>query len=280
MKKLFTVSAFCFAACMANAQVRMPQPSSNQHIKQEFGQGTVELNYSRPSAKGRAIYGNLVPYGKLWRTGANAATRISFNEPVQINGKNIDTGSYALYAIPGENEWTLIINKGFKNSGTSGYTESDDVVRVNVKPVKMNHAVETFTIQFANVEAMKMDIQIMWDKTMVTLPITTDFTSKLRAEIEEAMNGEKKPYWQAAQFYNDYDKNYPKALENVNKVLESNDKAFWVWLFKARIQEKMGDYAGAITSAEKSLALATEAKNDDYIKMNKELIAEAKKKIK
>ncbi len=280
MKKLFTVSAFCLAALAVDAQVRMPQPSSNQHIKQEFGQGMIELNYSRPSAKGRAVYGNLVPYGKLWRTGANAATRISFNEPVQINGKNIDTGSYALYTIPGESEWTIILNKGYKNSGTSGYTESDDVVRFNVKPTKIQTPVETFTIQFANVEAMKIDVQIAWEKTMVSFPIATNFTDKLRAEIEEALKGEKKPYWQAAQFYNDYDKNYAKALENVNKVLESNDKAFWVWLFKARVQEKMGDYVGAISSAEKSLALATEAKNDDYIKMNKELIAEAKKKMK
>lgn len=280
MKRIFTVAMFVCAAYTMQAQVRMPQPSSTQTIKQEFGQGEIELNYSRPNMKGREIYGSLVPYGKLWRTGANAATRLTFTERVQIDGKNVEPGSYALYTIPGEAEWTIILNKGFKNSGTNGYTETDDVVRFKVKPKKMNDAVESFTIAFANVQNTQIDIQIMWGKTLVTFPIKTEFTAKLRKEIEEALRGEKPPYWQAAQFYFDYDKDYAKALENVNGQLAQNDKAFWVWHFKAKVQYEMKDYNGAIESASKSLEMAKEAKNDDYVKMNSELIANAKKNIK
>lgn len=280
MKRIFTVAIFCCVALTTSAQVRMPQPSSNQTVKQEFGQGEIELNYSRPNVKGREIYGKLVPYGKLWRTGANSATRITFSDPVQVDGKNIEPGSYALYSIPGESEWTIILNKGFKNSGTNGYTESDDVVRLKVKTQKMQDAVESFTIAFANVQNNQIDVQIIWGKTLVAFPIKTEFTAKLRTEIEAALKGEKPPYWQAAQFYYDYDKNYPKALENVNAVLATNDKAFWVWHFKAKVQNEMKDYKGAIESAEKSMELAKAASNDDYVKMNADLIANAKKNIK
>lgn len=280
MKRIFTVAMFVCAAFSTQAQVKMPQPSSNQTVKQEFGQGEIELNYSRPNMKGRSLYGSLVPYGKLWRTGANSATRLTFTDPVQISGKNVVPGSYALYTIPGEKEWEIIINKGFKNSGTSGYTEADDVVRFKVSPKKMQSAVESFTIAFANVQNTSIDVQIMWGTTLVEFPIKTEFTAKLRGEIEEALKGEKPPYWQAAQFYYEYDKDYKKALESVNGQLAQNDKAFWVWHFKAKVQYEMKDYQGAIESAQRSMDMAKEAKNDDYVKMNADLIANAKKNMK
>jgi Protein of unknown function (DUF2911) len=279
MKKLFitciaTASLFLLTV---NAQVKMPAPSPTQTIKQDFGIGSIELTYSRPSAKGRKVFGDLVPFGKLWRTGANAATKIYFSEPVEINGKKIDTGTYVLYSIPGEENWEVIINKGLTNSGIVGYKESEDVTRFQVVPTKTKTLVETMTMQFANIKAESCELELMWEKKLISIPIATNIKEKVRAQIDAAMVTEKKPYWQAAQFYNEYDKNLPKALENISKAIEGNDKAFWMWIYKAKIQKEMGDVAGALESSKTSLTLAKEAKNDDYVKMNEALQKELKK---
>ncbi len=278
MKKLFIAATVAGALCIscAVAQVKMPAPSPVQTIKQDFGMGSIELTYSRPGAKGRKVFGDLVPNTKLWRTGANAATKIVFTDPVEIGGKKIDSGTYVLYTIPDEESWEIIINKGLKNWGTDGYKESEDVVRFAITPVKTKTAVETFTMQFANIKAESCDLEIIWEKKSVSIPILTDIKEKVRAQIDAAMQTDKKPYWQAAQFYNEYDKNLPKALENISKAIEENKKAFWMLLYKAKIQKEMGDIAGALVSSKASTELAKEAKNDDYVKMNEALQKELK----
>lgn len=277
MKKILlsalAVTGYSFL-CMA--QVKMPAPSPTQTIKQDFAIGRIELSYSRPSAKGRKIFGNLVPYNALWRTGANAATRIVFSDPVEIGGKKLDSGTYVLYTIPGIDWWEVIVNNGINNWGTDGYKETEDVIRFKVLPVKTKPRLETFTMAFSDVKPETCSLEIKWDRTTVSIPIVANIRNKIRAQIEAAMKGDKKPYWQAAQFYHEYDKQLPKALENVTRAIEGNDKAFWMWIYKAKIQQEMGDKAGAMASSKKSLELATEAKNNDYIKMNKDLLKSLK----
>jgi Protein of unknown function (DUF2911) len=278
MKK-FIIAASVFMLlhfCTVQAQIKMPASSPTQTIKQDFGIGSIELTYSRPSAKGRKVFGDLVPAGKLWRTGANAATRISFSDPVEVGGKKLDSGTYVLYTIPNEDSWEVILNKGLKNSGVDSYKESEDVVRFKTEPVKTKSSVETFTMQFADIKAESCVLQLLWENKIVNIPITTDIKEKVKAQIEAAMLTDNKPYWQAAQFYNEYDKNLPKALENVSKAIEGNQKAFWMYLYKARIQKEMGDNAGALASSTTSLALAKEANNNDYIRMNEKLQKEIK----
>jgi hypothetical protein len=271
MKKiLFACALFC-AASITNAQVKMPAPSPTQKIKQDFALGSVELTYSRPSIKGRKIFGDLVPFGKVWRTGANSATLIKFNDAVEIAGKKIDTGSYALYTIPNEGSWEIIINKGTTNWGTNGYTDSGDVVRFKVPSMKMATAVETFTMQFANIKPESCELHIMWDKTAIAIPITALIKDRMRASVEKGMMGEKKAYWSAAQFYFEYDKNNTKALEAIKGAVETDPKAFWMWLYKAKIEKEMGDKAAAMASSKTSLELAKAEKNDDYVKMNQDL---------
>jgi len=276
MKNLFFSVLCLFISIGMNAQVKMPAPSPTQTIKQDFAMGNIELTYSRPAAKGRKVFGDLVPFNKLWRTGANGATIIKFSDPVEIKGKKVDTGSYALYTIPGTESWEIILNKGIKNWGVDGYKESEDVIRIMVEPMKMKTKSESFTMQFADVKPESCELHIMWEKTAIAIPITASIREKVKAQIEAAMQTEKKPYWQAAQFYNEYEKNSAKALEYASKAVEANPKAFWMWLYKARIQKDMGDKAGALVSAQKSLELATAEKNDDYIKMNEELIKKLK----
>ena len=279
MKKLLIITTLltCFFLNRSIAQVKFPAPSPIQTIKQDFGMGNIELTYSRPSAKGRKIFGDIVPMDKLWRTGANGATKISFASPVEMGGKKIDTGTYVLYTIPGEKTWEVIINKGLKNWGVDGYKESEDVVRFKVAVTNTTLNTETLTMQFANVKAESCDLQLMWEKKAISIPITTSVKEKIREQLNAAMLSDKKPYWQAAQFYNEFDKNLGKALENISKATEENPKAFYMFLYKAKIEKDMGKKAAALETSKISLALSKEAKNDDYVRMNEQLQKELKK---
>lgn len=260
-----------------NAQVKLPAPSPQQNIKQNFGLGTIEIIYSRPSAKGRRVFGDLVSYNQLWRTGANEATRITFTSAVELYEKKIDSGTYVLYCIPNKDTWEIILNKGLKNWGTDGYNENEDVIRFKIEPDKSKTVVETFTIQFSDIEPASCIMELVWEKTIIKIPITADINEKMQQQINAAMQTDKKPYWEAAQFYFEYDRNLIKALENINKALEANNKAYWMYLYKANIQKEMGDNTGALNSSSISIELATKASNNDYIKMNKELQKELKK---
>lgn len=276
MKKIFSsvfIACFLFAATVNAQQVTMPAPSPVQTIKQAFGLGSVELTYSRPNAKGRKVFGDLVPFGQLWRTGANAATRIRFTESVEMGGKKIDTGSYVFYAIPNATEWEIVINKGLTNWGIDGYKEADDVVRFKVPAMPLGMHVETFTMQFGNIAPESCDLMIYWEKTMVAVNIKTSIKEKVKAQIERNLGGLN---WQAAQFYFEYEKNNAKALEAINNAIGGNPKAFWMWHYKARIQKEMGDKKGAKETALKSIELARDAKNDDYVRLNEKLIADLK----
>lgn len=278
MKKTLLAAAL-LSSVMGFAQIRMPQPSTTQKISQDFGMGKIELTYSRPNIKGRAMLkenSELVPLNQLWRTGANAATRIHFSDKVTMGGTTLDTGAYVLYTVPGVDYWEVVVNKGLNNWGTDGYKQSEDVVRFKVKAAKTNSNTETFTFQFANVEAESIDLQLSWGKVAVSIPISTNVKDRLRAQVESALSAEKvnpNVYQAAANFYYEWDKNYAKALQYVNKATEANSKAFWLFLLTAKIQKDMGQKADAKASAEKCISIATEAKNADYVRMAKELIS-------
>lgn len=257
--------------------LKMPQASSSQTLTQAFGLGTVTISYSRPNVKGRKIFGGLEPYDAVWRTGANSATTIAFTEAVKIEGKDLAAGEYGLFTIPGQNEWTIIINKGAKQWGAYEYKESDDVLRVKVKAAKLKDKVETFTIQLADVYPTSARLLLTWENTAVSVGLSTDVDTKVMAGIDEAMKGEKKPYFQAAQYYLENGKDLNKALEWMNAADADNTKAPWVKLWKARLQLKMGDKKAAAKTAEEGLKIATEIKNPEYIRLNSALMAEAKK---
>ena len=267
---IFTISGF--------TQVKMPAPSPTQFIKQDFGLSSIELTYSRPALKGRKVFGGIVPYDSLWRTGANAATKITFNDAVEILGHKVEAGSYAIYTIPRKNgEWTFILNKGSNNSGVSGYKESEDVFRENIKTNKIAPKIETFTIQFKDIARDNCLLSLMWDNVSLNVPIKQNINDKIRAQLESALSSDKKPYWQAAQFYNEYDNNKAKALEMVNAALaQTNKPAFYMVYYKAKIQKDLGDKQGAIATAQQSLQLAREANSSDYVSLNEKLIKELK----
>lgn len=257
--------------------LKMPQASSAQTISQNFGLGKITLSYSRPNTKGRKIFGGMEPYGTVWRTGANSATIISFSEPVKFGGKEIPAGEYGLFTIPGTSEWTVILNKSAKQWGAYEYKEADDILRIKVKPAQLKEKVETFTIQFTEVYPTKAKLQLLWENTAISVDLATDIDGTVMAGIDEAMKGEKKPYFQAAQYYFENGKDLNKAMEWMNAADANNTTQPWVKLWKGRVQLKMGDKAGAAKTAEEGLKIATEIKNAEYIRLTTALMAEAKK---
>ena len=270
MKKvLFAV--FCFIALTSSAQLKTPAPSSTQTIKQDFGLSSIELTYSRPNIRGRKIFGDLVPYGKLWRTGANAPTRIKFGDDVTVGGQAVKAGEYALYTIPNADEWEIILSKGFE--GVSEYKKEEDVARFKVKPIVMPVPAETFTMQFMNVGASSADLNIRWDKTVVAIPIKTDIDTKVMNQINDILIKDNRPYYQAAVYYSDNGKDLNQAIKWFDKAIEQNPDAYYMYYQKANTLVKLGRKDEAKQAAQKSMALAREQKNDDYVTLNEKLIA-------
>lgn len=276
MKKLFLSAVAICGLLIAEAQLKTPAPSPAQTIKQEFGVSTVELSYSRPAMKGRKIFGDLVPFGNVWRTGANQATVLTFGDDVTIGGTKIKAGKYGLLSIPEKNNWTLIITKQLDVTSPSAYKQDQDVVRTVVKTNSMDESMENFTIQFANIKSNSCELHIMWDKTAVALPITTDVETKVMAQIDQLMNKDNRPYFNAAMYYMDNGKDLNQALAWFDKAVEAQPTAFWIHHQRANCLAKLGKKAEAKTAAEKSKELATAAKNNDYVELNNKLLAELK----
>jgi len=278
MKKiaiLFTAVMCSLITLNADAQLLMPQSSSSQTLIQEFGMGKVSVKYSRPNIKGRSISADLAPYGEVWRTGANDATVITFTDAVTLEGNPVYAGEYALFTIPGKDEWTIILNKESKQWGAYSYKQTEDVLRFKVKTAKLKDKVETFTITFNDVTTSTARLDLIWGKIRVPVNITTDSDSKVMAGIDEAMKGEKKPYYPAAIYYFENGKDLNKALEWISMAEASDQKAPWFKYQKARIQLKMGDKAGAAQTAKAGIEAAKAMNNAEYIRLNGKILADA-----
>ncbi len=254
-------------------QIQFPAPSPACTIKQRVGLTDIEVVYSRPSMKGRQIFGGLVPYNVVWRTGANAATKISFSTAVKLNGTEIAAGSYALYTIPGENRWTIILNKGVGKSGTQ-YDEKEDVTRFEATPMELpDTRIETFTIEFNHIRDDSAVITLVWEKTVVPVRLELDLMNKLVPEIEKVMSAPdgRKPYYQAAMFYYDHGLDLQKASKWIDAAIAERE-AYYVVHLKAKILAKLGDKQAAIAAAKRSTELAEQAKDRGYVKLNQDLI--------
>ena len=274
MKKFLTIlflSGLLFF--QANSQdLNLPAPSPTAYLKQNFALSSVEVSYSRPSIKGRVIFGDLVPYGKVWRTGANQATTITFGEDVTVGGKPITAGKYGLLTIPGATDWTVIITKQLDVTSPAAYKEAEDVARFSVPVENMPITVETFMIAFDNITASEMNMLLIWDKSAVIVPIKAEVDKKVMAQINDLMNKDNRPYFGAAMYYMQSGKDLNKSLEWFDKAIAQTPDGFWIYHQKANAQAKLGKKKEAIATAEKSIELAKKAKNDDYVALNEKLI--------
>lgn len=284
MKKILIAGAFMFTFMVSSAQVRTPQASPSAKIEQTVGLTEVKVEYSRPSAKGRSVYGELVPFGKLWRTGANGNTIISFSEDVTISGKKLPRGEYALFTLPKADSWDVIFYADTNNWGLpEKWDDKKEVLRATVKPEFLGRNVETFTIGINNLDNDYGFLEIAWEKTMIALKFEVPTKQTAIKSIEVAMAGPSaNDYFAAAQYYYQSNADQNKALEWMNKAIAQTpagqDAPFYYLRQKSLIQAKLGDKKGAIETAKLSLAASEKANNSDYVKMNKDSISEWSKR--
>lgn len=273
------VAAGLWAQTPAAPKLEFPAPSPSATLKQRVGITDIEVVYSRPSMRGRKIFGGLEPYGSVWRTGANSATKVTFSTPVKFGGTEVPAGSYALFSVPGKNEWQVILNQapGQWQWGSYSYKPENDVAKVTVKPIRLDKPVETFAIGISDIKQDSALLYLTWENVKVPVEIDVDVKAKLVPQIEAAMAGDgKKPYFQAAMFYYENDLDLDLALEWMDAGLAENPKAFWMLYRKGLILEKMGDTEKARAAAEKSLELANEQQGgikEEYVRLNNALLA-------
>lgn len=264
----------------AQAQIDMPQASPRAILQTKVGLTDVTVDYSRPGLKGRdkKIFGDLIPYGEVWRTGANESSKVTFKDSVKIDGKVLPAGTYALYTIPGANEWTVIFSNNTELWGDNGYQQSDDALRVNVKPQTIPYPKETFTIDFAEYTNNGANLTITWDNTQVVVPVEAEVDSKVMAQISEKLQAKEVAPWtyfQAANYYFQNKKDMNQALQWINTALQGQEH-FVFYNVQSKILAEMKQFKEAIKAAEKSKELAQKENNRDYVKMNEELIARYK----
>jgi len=275
-KILFSLLAAFTVSNIDAQQLNTPQPSPTANIKQNFALSSIEISYSRPGMKGRKIFGDLVPYGKVWRTGANNATTISFGEEVMIDGKKVPAGKYGLLTIPGADKWIVIISKQTDVTAPAAYKQDQDVLRVTVAPFTLPFPIESFSINIGDLKSNSCVLSLMWDNVYVPVPITVDVESKVMAQIKSSMEEDNRPYFNAAMYYMENGKDLNKALEWLTKAESQNSEAFWVVYQKANCLAKLGKKQEAIAAANKSKEMATKAKSDDYVALNDKLLATLK----
>jgi len=255
--------------------MKIPAASPGQRIEQDFGLGAISVKYYRPNTKGRKIFNGMEPYGIVWRTGANNATVITTTDTVTVEGSTLAPGTYSLFSIPGADEWTIIFSKNPNQWGAYAYDEKQDVLRVKVKPAKLQSKIETLTIQFADVHEEDCLLQILWENTGVNVHLHTNVVDRIAANIQEAMKGEKKPYYMGAIWYYNHNRNLPQALAWMQEADKASPNAYNMKYWLGRLYLKTGDKAAAIASAKEGLKLATDEKNAEYIRLNIEVLHDA-----
>lgn len=281
MIRFIVAIAVFIASLSVEAQIRVPQASPKSTLIQKVGLTDVEIEYSRPSAKGRVIFGDLVPFGKVWRTGANANTTISFSEDVVINGVTLQKGKYALYTNPKADQWEIIFYSDTNNWGNpEKWDESKVALKATAKTELLNRNVETFTIGINNTDSNFANLEFSWEKTLVALKFEVPTQKAALESIDKVLAGPSAvDYYNAAQYYFASNVDLNKALTYANKAYEMHDKKpYWYSRLKSQIQAKLGDKKGALETAKASLEAAKAANNADYVKLNEDSIKEWSKK--
>ena len=252
-------------------KIEFPAASQRSVVKQRVGLTDVEVDYSRPNKNDREIFGGLVPYGTLWRTGANAVTKIKFSDAVTLGDKEIPAGEYALFTIPTANEWTIIVSKDAKVQSTADYKQENDAARITAKPEPLR-SLETFTIGLADVKGASATLNFLWDKTRVPVKLTTDDVEQVSKQLDAAASGttplDPRTAYQAAAFYYDNNKDMKQAAKWIDQALEKNPDAYFMHYKKAQIQAKLGNKKEATASAQKTIDILKKDKAPDESAIN------------
>jgi tetratricopeptide (TPR) repeat protein len=266
---VFVAGTLLSGNLLAADEKKIEFPGASQHsvVKQRVGLTDVEVDYSRPNKNGREIFGGLVPYGKLWRTGANAVTKIKFSRAVTLGGKEIPAGEYALFTIPTANEWTIILSKDAKVQSAADYKQENDAARITATPEPLPIAIETFTIALNDVKGASATLDFLWDKTRVPVKLTTDDVEQVSKQLDAAVSAgtalDPRTAYQAAAFYYDNNKDMNQASKWIDQALEKNPDAYFMHYKKAQIQAKLGNKKEATVSAQKAIDILKKDKTPD-----------------
>ncbi len=276
-KSLLTLALTAIFAGTAMAQINTPAASPAAMVAQTVGLTKVTVDYARPALKGRKMFGDQVPYGKVWRTGANRTTKLTLSDDIMMGGKLVPAGSYGLFTVPDKGEWTIVINKDAVGPGAFAYKVENDVLRFTVKSQTVP-ATEFFTIEFSDFTPTTANLVLRWETTQVKIPLMNDPDERIMAQIEEqTAAAEVKPgvYFAAADYYYQTNRDLKQALEWANKVV-ADDQKYWTYYLRAKIEQKLGTCPAAKTDAMLSLDMAKKAGDDAYVKNNERLLAECK----
>ena len=271
MNRLILLFLCCATSLTLQAQIESPQPSPKAKVMQTVGLTDITLEYSRPAMRDRAIFGSLVPFGELWRTGANENTKITFSDDVTVGGAKLAAGSYAIYSKPGNDQWEVIFYSNTDNWGTpQDWDENLVAATVMAKPVTTADKQQNFAIEINNLEMNGADLEIKWDQTMVSVPLEVPTDEKTLQSINRIMSGPSAgDYYSAATFYMESGKDMNQAYDWINKAVEKNPNAYWMWRSKSLMEAQMGNKDKAIASAKRSMELAAAAPNPDYVRLNR-----------
>lgn len=280
----FVLGSLLPGSLRAADEKKIDFPAASQHsvVKQRVGLTDIEVDYSRPNKNDREIFGGLVPYGKLWRTGANAVTKIKFSKPVTLGGKEIPAGEYALFTIPTADEWTIIVSKDAKVQSAADYKQENDAARITAKPETNPNTIETFTIGLGDVKGASATLNFFWDKTRVPVKLTTNDVEQVSKELEAAAAGttplDPRTAYQAAAFYYDNNKDTNQAAKWIDQAVAKNPDAYFMHYKRAQIQAKLGNKKEAAASAQKAIDILKKAKvpDDSAIKNAQQIIDSSK----
>ena len=267
---------FLIMALQGAAQITHPKASPFSIVEQEVGLSKITVQYSRPAVKGRTVFGQLVPYGRIWRVGANESTKISFDTDVKVLGNSLAKGTYALYAFPQEETWEIVFHNNTTHwgDGRTNYDPAEDALRITVIPEKIPYFQENFVITFDNISHNSLEMIWVWENTKIVVPMTVDTHSAMLAEIKAQLqqNPTAQTYYEAARYYQEQGVEYALALEYLNKAIALGGDTYYFHRVKSLVEAAMGDYTSAIISAQKSMKLAAKEGKDEFVRMNQENI--------
>ncbi len=269
----------CILCCSdyGSAQINFPRISPDCELRQQIGRTDITIQYSRPGKRGRQVIGELVPYGRIWRVGANESTKFTTSDDIVVAGNALPAGTYALYAFPYEDHWEIVFhtNTAHWGDGRNDYDPAEDAFRFRVIPERLQDTVETLTIAFANFTHQSADMMIAWENTRIRFPIEVDTHRKVMAEIQQQIkvNPTADTYYQSARYLQEEGLDPEQALAWLNKALEIGGDTYYFHRVKSLVEAQLGQYEAAIASANKSKELAAQQDKDEFVRMNERNIA-------
>lgn len=281
--KSATCLAFYFFATFVLSQLNHPKASPAAKVTQEVGFTTITVDYSRPATRGRKIFGDLVPYGRIWRVGANESTKITFDTYFNIGENYFPAGTYALYAFPEKEEWQIVFHDNLTHwgDGRKNYDPEEDAFRIKVKPVQEDKFQENFLISFDSISHNAAIMVLHWANTSISVPISVNTDEQMNQQISEKLmeDPSAQTFYEVARYYVEQGEKHSEALKFLNKAIALGGDTYYFHRIKSLAEAELGDYKSAIASAKKSLQLAHEQDKDEFVRMNQKNIDLWKRKL-